>query len=314
MEAFADRLFDAVRQRGNACVVGLDPVVDYLPSEFLRTSGAGDQDELTVEEAAALIERYCLMVLDVVGDLVPAVKPQMAYFERYGSYGMRALERCMQSARERGLVVLLDGKRGDIGSTSTAYAEAYLARSPSRPWEADCLTLNPYLGRDSIEPFVKVAGEAGKGLFVCVRTSNPGAAVVQDLVADGARVHEHVADLVAELGKDLVGECGYSSVGAVVGATQPEAAARLRARLPKVPFLVPGVGAQGGSLDAVRACFDSQGLGAVVNSSRGVLYPHRFGSDQSRAASSSPEDAVRGAAEAFVAQVRGAVGPAGAHP
>ena len=184
MTSFADRLCAAIADKDAPCVVGLDPVLEYVPDEFLRDCGLSRAGDL--EEQARILEAYCLLTLEAVHDLVPAVKPQMAYFELYGSYGMRALERCIETAHAMGLLVLLDGKRGDIGSTSRAYADAYLARMPSRPWEVDCLTLNPYLGADSLEPFVDVALQHDKGLFVCVRTSNPGADITQlQQTADG---------------------------------------------------------------------------------------------------------------------------------
>jgi orotidine-5'-phosphate decarboxylase len=300
MSHFADRLCAAIEERRAPCVVGLDPVLDYVSDDFLRECGLSRQGDL--EERARAIEAYCLTTLEAVHDLVPAVKPQMAYFELYGSHGMRALERCIEAAHELGLSVLLDGKRGDIGSTSRAYAEAYLAKQPSRAFEVDALTLNPYLGTDSLEPFVDVALDNDKGLFVCVRTSNAGADITQlQQTQDGRLLYEVVADLVAELNARSIGASGYGSVGAVVGATQAAAAAKLRARMPKTLFLVPGFGAQGGSLDTVRACFDAEGRGAIVNSSRAVMYPERFGG----APAKQGKDAIRAAAQDLVARVRG---------
>jgi len=299
MEPFGERLLAAVDAKRAPCVVGLDPVLEYIPANFARACGLSAQGDQ--EEQARLIEAYCLETLEAVHDLVPAVKPQMAYFELYGSFGMRALERCIETARELGLLVLLDGKRGDIGSTSRAYADAYLAKSPARAWEVDCLTLSPYLGEDSLAPFVDVALSNDKGLFVCVRTSNGGADITQlQQTADGRMLYEVVADLVAEFNARSIGAHGYGSIGAVVGATQPEAAGRLRARLPQVLFLVPGYGAQGGSLDTVRACFSADGRGAVVNSARAVMYPNRFGVARDAAA----KDAVRAAARDFVGTIR----------
>lgn len=302
MATFADRLCEAILERDAPCVVGLDPVLAYVPDAFLRECGLDRAGDL--EEQARIIEAYCLLTLEAVHDLVPAVKPQMAYFELYGSFGMRALERCIEIAREMGLLVLLDGKRGDIGSTSRAYADAYLARSPQRPWEVDCLTLNPYLGEDSLAPFVEVAHENDKGLFVCVRTSNPGADVTQlQRTQDGRLMYEVVADLVGTFNDRQLGAHGFGSIGAVVGATQPEAARTLRERLPRTLFLVPGYGAQGGSLDTVRACFRDDRRGAVVNSARAVMYPERFGGTREFAA----KDAIRTAARDFVGVVRNAL-------
>lgn len=302
MAEFADRLNAAIARHRAPCVVGLDPVLEYIPDEFLRECGLSRSGDL--EEQARAIEAYCLLTLEAVHGIVPAIKPQMAYFEIYGSFGMRALERCIETARALDMLVLLDGKRGDIGSTSTAYAKAYLSRTPARPFEVDCMTLNPYLGRDSLEPFVDVALENGKGLFVCVRTSNPGADVVQNQrTEDGRYVYEVVADLVSECNARKLGESGFGSIGAVVGATQAEAAANLRARMPNTLFLVPGFGAQGGSLDTVSACFDGKGQGAIVNSSRAIMYPARFGG----VAGETGRAAIRGAAEELVAAVRSVV-------
>ena len=299
MASFADRLSESIARCDAPCVVGLDPVLEYIPDAFLRECGLSREGEL--EERARILEAYCLLTLEAVHDLVPAVKPQMAYFELYGSYGMRALERCIETARAMGLLVLLDGKRGDIGSTSRAYADAYLARTPPRPWEVDCLTLNPYLGEDSLAPFVEVALANDKGLFVCVRTSNPGSDVTQlQETRDGRLLYEVVADLVSAFNAREVGRHGFGSIGAVVGATQPDAARKLRLRMPTSLFLVPGYGAQGGALDTVRACFRDDGRGALVNSARAVLYPSRFGGAGELAA----KDAIRAAARDFVGAIR----------
>ena len=301
MTSFADRMIAAIEERDAPCVVGLDPVLEYIPEGFLRACDLNRDGDL--EERARILEAYCLLTLEAIADLVPAVKPQSAYFELYGSYGMRALERCIETAREMGLLVLLDGKRGDIGPTSRAYAEAYLARAPRRPWEVDCMTLSPYLGEDSLAPFVEVALANDKGLFVCVRTSNPGADATQLLeMRDGRLLYEVVADLVRAFDAPSVGTRGFGSIGAVVGATQPEAAAKLRTRLPQTLFLVPGYGAQGGSLDTVRACFTSKGRGALVNSARAVMFPERFGGQRAP----SEKDAIRAAARDFVGAIRSA--------
>lgn len=304
MTSFADQLCQAMLERDAPCVVGIDPVLAYIPDAFLRACDLSRDGDL--EERARIIEAYSLLTLEAVHELVPAVKPQMAYFELYGSYGMRALERCIETARAMGLLVLLDGKRGDIGSTSRAYADAYLAKSPARPWEVDCLTLNPYLGEDSLAPFVEVALANDKGLFVCVRTSNAGADVTQlQQTQDGRFLYEVVADMVNDFNARAVGAHGFGSVGAVVGATQPEAAQKLRKRMPHCLFLVPGFGAQGGSLDTVRACFTEDGRGAIVNSARGVMYPGRFGGRASEGG--DLKDDVRAAARDFVGAIRSAL-------
>jgi orotidine-5'-phosphate decarboxylase len=299
--SFADRLIDAVIARDAPCTVGLDPVLEYIPDAFLRECGLRRDGDL--EERARIIEAYSLLTLEAVHELVPAVKPQMAFFELYGSYGMRALERCIETARAMGLLVVLDGKRGDIGSTSRAYAEAYLAKEPRRPWEADALTVAPYMGEDSLAPFVEVAKANGKGLFVLVRTSNAGADVTQLAQGpQGRAFYEVVADMVKGLNDR--GAHGYGSVGAVVGATQPEAARKLRTRLPETLFLVPGYGAQGGGLDTVRACFDAQGRGALVNSARAVMFPSQFGGAKGEGAI---KDQIHRAARDFVGAIRSAL-------
>jgi orotidine-5'-phosphate decarboxylase len=301
--SFADRLLEATIARDAPCVVGLDPVLEYIPDAFLRECGLSREGDL--EERARIIEAYSLMTLEAVHELVPAVKPQMAYFELYGSYGMRALERCIETARAMGLLVVLDGKRGDIGSTSKAYADAYLAKEPRRPWEVDALTVAPYMGADSLAPFVEVAKAHEKGLFVLVRTSNPGADTTQlQTSADGRALYEVVADLVSGFNESDRGAHGYGSIGAVVGATQPEAARKLRSRMPNTLFLVPGYGAQGGSLQTVRACFDDARRGALVNSARAVMFPARFGG----ARGEGPlKDQIHSAARDFVGAIRSAL-------
>jgi orotidine-5'-phosphate decarboxylase len=282
---FADRLIAAVRRVRNAVLVGIDPRPEHLPPGFLNRF-PGDRPGV-----AAALEAFGRGVVDVVAPLVPAVKFQTAFYEAYGPEGVAALHATAQHARRAGLIVLIDGKRNDIGSTAEAYARAYLGRVPvgerSEPsWEADALTVNPYLGSDGIAPFVEVAAREDKGLFVLVRTSNPSAGEFQDLVADGGPLYRHVAARLAEWAAPQRGEAGYSLVGAVVGATYPEQLAELRAALPGVLFLVPGYGAQGGSARDVAAAFDAQGLGAIINSSRGVAFAYqrvdlraRFGPD-----------------------------------
>lgn len=265
-EHFADRLCEAVRCKDSRLCVGLDPRLDLLPPDLC--CGASH---------ATRVERFCLDIIAAVAPCAVAVKPQAAYFEALGPPGMLALERVMCFAHELGLLVILDGKRNDIGSTAEAYAEAYLRPrgSNGRP-PADALTVNAYLGHDGVEPFIRMAHEAGTGLYVLVKTSNPGSGQLQDLrLENGLTVYQHMADLVAQWGQDLVGKSGYSSVGAVVGATYPEQLAELRQRIPQTPFLVPGYGFQGATAADVAAAFDARGLGAVVNSARGIIYAYR---------------------------------------
>jgi orotidine-5'-phosphate decarboxylase len=259
---FADRLADAVRAKGTALCVGLDPRWESLP----QTIRARHDD--SPEGVAAAYEAFGLRVLEVVAPLVGVVKPQSAFFEACGPAGLAALQRVLRRARELGLVTILDAKRGDIASTAAAYADAAF-----RAFDADALTVNPYLGRDAVEPFITTARQLGRGLFVLVRTSNAGAGLFQDLTCDGRPLYQHVAAAVAAWNGEGLGASGLGDVGAVVGATHPAELRLLREQLPDVWLLVPGYGAQGGTAADVRAAFRADGLGAVVNSSRGVTFP-----------------------------------------
>ena len=227
-------------------------------------------------ETAAAVESFCLAVLDRLAGRVAIVKPQIAFFERLGWRGMQALDGVVAAARERGLLVLLDAKRGDIGSTARGYAEAYLGSEAALP--VDAITANPYLGLDTLEPLVKAAGETGAGLFVLVKTSNPGSGDLQDRSLDGKPLYERVAESLAGIAERMSGpETGWSSLGAVVGATYPEVHQRIREILPRALFLVPGYGAQGGGArDAVSGFVAGPAghlEGGLVNSSRGILFP-----------------------------------------
>lgn len=260
MTHFANRLAEAVRTKGTPLCVGLDPRAEMLPAALCRG------------EPAAAYEEFCLRVLDIVAPHVGVVKPQSAFFEALGPSGFTALQRVMRRAKELKLVTILDAKRGDIASTAEAYAEAAF-----RAFDADALTVNPYLGRDSVEPFLHRARRDGRGLFILVRTSNPGAGQFQDLVCDGKTVCRHVAAAVAAWGRENLGSSGYSDVGAVVGATHPAELAELREALPQSWMLIPGYGAQGGSAADVVKAIRPDGLGAIVNSSRGITFPFKPG-------------------------------------
>ncbi len=261
---FADRFLDAAERCGAPVCVGLDPVLERLPHAV-----PGD-------DPLDRIETFCRGIIDAVAGVVPAVKPQLACFERYGSAGYAVYESVVELARSAGLIVIADGKRGDIGVSAEHYAAGLIAGNDYAVG-SDALTVNAYLGVDGLEPFAEAAAASasggGGGLFALVRTSNPGGDALQSLpLADGRTVAEAVADAVAELGERYLGERGYSLVGAVVGATKPADAAALRRRMPHQLFLVPGYGAQGGSADDVRACFRSDGTGAIITASRSVLY------------------------------------------
>ncbi len=277
MEHFADRLADAVRSKGNSFCVGLDPRWDSLPDEIRTRHGGG-----SLESVAAAYEEFCGRVLDIVAPLVAAVKPQSAFFEACGPAGFAAQGRLLAKARGLGLVVILDAKRNDIASTAAAYADAAFGfRVDGRRlpvWEADALTVNPYLGRDAVEPFLESARKVSAGVFVLVRTSNPGAGLFQDLVVQGdppRPLYQHVGQAVAAWTRENLGRCGLGDVGAVVGATYPAEMSFLRETMPEVHFLVPGYGSQGGTADTAAPAFRADGLGAVVSSSRGVLFPFK---------------------------------------
>ncbi len=270
---FAQTLFDAIQLKGNPVVAGIDPRAESLPPGFL------DRFPHSLAGRAEAFVAFGREVLDVVAPLVPAVKFQAAFYEALGPAGMISLADSIAHARKLGVVVILDGKRNDIGSTAEAYAQAYLDDVPiggrtETPWGADCLTINPYLGADGIDPFCKVASATGRGLFVLVRTSNPSARDIQDLIADGQPIYRRVAELVNDWATPHRDGSGYSLLGAVVGATYPEQLAELREAMPGVIFLVPGYGAQGGTARDVASAFDANGLGAVVNNSRGLTFAY----------------------------------------
>ncbi len=277
-DLYADRLSAAVQKKKSAVCVGLDPVFDRLPPSIREGLDLSDP----LEAGAQAIETFCRRVCELVADDAATVKLQMAYFERFGPPGMRAARNVALAARELGLIVIGDIKRGDIGSTVGAFADAYFGETrvgdvsaEAFPWDA--VTLSPYMGSDSIRPFLDACRDRGKGLYVLVRTSNPSSKEIQELPSDGSPVFHHVARLVDEWGREYRGASGFSSVGAVVGATFPRELAEARERMPHTPFLVPGVGAQGATAADVSAAFDSAGDGAVVNSSRGILYAYEKG-------------------------------------
>lgn len=271
---FADRLCDAIERKASPVVVGLDPQLDQLPA-FLRRACQAVYGA-TPRAAAEALWHFNRTLIDAVYDLVPAVKPQLAFYECYGVEGLRAYVRTVRYARAAGLLVIADGKRNDIGSTAAFYADAFLGQTHlfdqdvSAEFAADALTVNGYLGGDGIAPFVARAERYGTGVFVLVKTSNPSSGDVQDLDVSGRPLYEHMGTLVERWGESTRSACGYSSVGAVVGATYPEQGCRLRALMPHTLFLVPGYGAQGATAQDVAGCFDARGGGAVVNASRSI--------------------------------------------
>lgn len=282
---FADRLAAAVTSKKTMLCVGLDPRWSMLPNAIRAAHDA------STSGMATAYERFCLRVLDLIQPVCGIVKPQSAFFEACGPAGFAAQQTILYRARELRMMTILDAKRGDIASTAEAYAEA--AFGPT--WDADALTVNPYLGRDAIEPFVHAARPKQRGLFVLVRTSNAGAGLFQDIDSAHGRVYQLVGDEVARLAGQSLGACGLGDVGAVVGATQRQQLAELRQRLPHVWFLVPGYGAQGGNAADARAAQRGDGLGAIVNSSRGVTFP--FQTDDSDWEKQIAAAAVRAATE-----------------
>jgi orotidine-5'-phosphate decarboxylase len=275
---FIDRLIERVDQVGSPVCVGIDPVYPRLPAEIRRQHGLHQPEG--AQAAADALEEFGIAVLETVHPHATAVKYQSACFERFGWRGVRALEKLIEQAKERSLVVILDAKRGDIGSSAEHYAAGCLAEPVFDDLASvgpDALTVNSYLGPDSLEPFVKVAAEQGKGLFALVRTSNPGGDALQSQrLSDGRLVVDCVAAMISNMAHDsrYMSQAGYSLLGAVVGATRPEDARRLRQIMPRQWFLVPGFGAQGGTADDVRACFDEKGHGALITASRSITYAY----------------------------------------
>ena len=297
MGGFADVLQAAVLRCRNPVLVGIDPRVDMLPPPL------APHDPANHAEVARAYEQFSRGVIDVVAGLVAAIKPQAAFFEQLGPAGMAALAGVIRYGQQKGLLVIVDGKRNDIGSTATAYAEGFLGRDSA--WGADALTVSPYLGDDSLTPFVDVAQARQAGIFVLVKTSNPGGRMLQDLVAgDGQTVYRHVAAYVESLAVQTIGQCGYGAVGAVVGATYPEELTELRATMPHTWFLVPGFGSQGGTARDVAAAFDSQGCGAIVNNSRGLIFAYRGKAYAERFGAPRWQEAVAAATEEMIAQLR----------
>ena len=292
-----DRLIEAIEDKQNPSVVGLDPTDKLVPAPVMDAYAveAEEQvesdDNLAATAAAAAYFEFNRAIIDAVYDIVPAVKPQIAMYEALGPAGIDCYTMTCEYAQSRGLYVIGDVKRGDIGSTAAAYAHHLPGFQGDDVWFEDAVTVNPYLGSDGIEPFMEAAGQADRDMFILVRTSNPSSSQIQELeLADGGRVYEHVADLVEDWGKDSIGRFGYSRAGAVVGATHPKEGAALRERMPHTFFLVPGYGAQGGTAQSVAGMFDHNGSGAIVNSSRGIIGAWR--NDEQYSDSLEPESAL----------------------
>lgn len=303
-----DRLIARIKETNAPIVVGLDPMMKFVP-EYIRQEAFREYGE-TLEGAAEAIWQYNKGIVDAVCDLVPAVKPQIAMYEQFGVPGVATFKRTVDYCKERGLVVIGDIKRGDIGSTSEAYAVGHLGRVQVgskiySSFDEDFATVNPYLGSDGVKPFLKVCREEKKGIFVLVKTSNPSSGELQDRLADGKPIYELVGEQVAAWGEECMGSGSYSCVGAVVGATYPEQGRLLRKVMPKSFILVPGYGVQGGKGTDLVHFFNEDGLGAIINSSRGIIAAYqqekyaRFGergyADAARAAVVDMREDIAGA-------------------
>ena len=270
-----DRLIEKIKETNNPTVMGLDPRYDMLPECVREKYGT------SLEEVSKAIIEYNKALIDETYDVIPAVKPQIAFYEMFGIPGMKAFEETCKYAKEKGMVVIADIKRGDIGSTAAGYSNAYLGKTKigekeESIFDVDFITVNPYMGTDCVKPFVEDCKKYGKGLFVLVKTSNPSSGELQDIKLDtGEEVYTNVAKLVEKWGEDLRGKYGYSSVAAVVGATYPEQLESIRKTAPHTYFLIPGYGAQGGKAEDIALGFDKEGLGGIVNASRSLMCAYK---------------------------------------
>lgn len=303
-----NKLVENIKKKGAPIVVGLDPMLDYVPSQVKNK--AFQEFGETLEGAAEAIWQFNKAIVDQTCDLIPAVKPQIAMYEQFGIPGLAVFKKTVDYCKEKGLVVIGDIKRGDIGSTSAAYAVGHLGQvqvgsKSYRPFDEDFVTVNPYLGSDGVNPFLEVCREEKKGVFVLVKTSNPSSGEFQDRLVDGKPLCELVGEKVAAWGEELMGD-EYSYVGAVVGATYPEMGKILRKVMPKAYILVPAYGAQGGKGKDLAHFFNEDGLGAVVNSSRGIIVAYK----QEKYAKYGEEafaEASRAAVEDMIDDIRGAL-------
>ncbi len=273
-----DRLIGKIKQTQNPSVIGLDPRLSYIP-DFIKEQSY-EKFGHTLEGASDAILTFNKMLLDEIADVIPAIKPQIAMYERFGTSGIDCYIKTIEYAKAKDLVVIGDIKRSDIASTAEAYSDAHIGvteveEAKFEVFKEDFITLNPYLGIDSIEPFLNDCRQYERGLFILAKTSNPNSGEIQDLQVDGMPIYEKVGQLIAKWGEELIGTYGFSEVGAVVGATHKAQAEKLRKLMPHTFFLVPGYGAQGGSADDLSVCFNKEGVGAIVNSSRGIIAAHQ---------------------------------------
>ncbi len=292
-----DRLIKKIIEMNNPTVVGLDPLIDHVP-EYIKNKCFMKYGQ-TLKGAAKAIYKFNKAIIDEIYDVVPAIKPQAAYYEMYGYQGVKVLEQTIRYAQSKGMFVITDGKRNDIGATMSAYAAAHLGNtkvgtSTFEAFGSDALTVNGYLGTDGIQPLLEVCAAKDKGIFVLAKTSNKSSGELQDLLIDGTPVYAVMGDMCEKWGSEQIGEYGYSSVGAVVGATYPEQLTELRKRLPHTLFLVPGYGAQGGGAQGLKGAFDENGLGAIVNSSRAVMCAYKKENcDEKEFAKASRREVIR---------------------
>lgn len=270
-----DRLIDKIKQTNNPTVMGLDPRFDMLPKCVT------DKYDKTLEGVSKAILEYNKALIDETCDIIPAVKPQIAFYEMFGIPGLEAFKETCKYAKEKGMIVIADIKRGDIGSTAQGYSNAFLGKTKigdheESIFDVDFVTVNPYMGTDCVKPFIEDCKKYDKGIFILVKTSNPSSGELQDLkLENGKEIYMQVADLVEKWGEDLVGKYGYSSVSAVVGATYPEQLEQIRSKAPHTYFLIPGYGAQGGKAEDIALGFDKNGLGGIVNASRSLMCAYK---------------------------------------
>lgn len=275
MEKAIDRLIKKIKQTNNPTVLGLDPRYEMLPKVVTQKYSKD------LEGVAKAILEYNKEIIDEVHTIIPAVKPQIAFYEMFGIYGIKVFKETCNYAKEKGMIVIADAKRGDIGSTAEGYSNAFLGKTPigedlEKVFDVDFLTVNPYMGTDCVKPFIEDCKKYNKGLFILVKTSNPSSGELQDLkLENGQEVYKRVAELVKNWGKELIGEYGYSSIAAVVGATYPKQLQELRSLVPNTFFLIPGYGAQGGKAEDIALAFDENSIGGIVNASRSLMCAYK---------------------------------------
>lgn len=292
-----DKLIEKIEETQNPTVVGLDPKLEFIPN-FIKEKCFLKYGE-TLKGAGKAIFKFNKELIDVISDIVPAIKPQCAYYEMYGYEGMKALQKTIEYAKKKGLYVITDGKRNDIGATMEAYATAHLGKvkvgnNTFEPFGGDALTVNGYLGSDGISPLLNECKDNNKGIFVLVKTSNKSSGELQDKLVDSKAVYTIMGEMCEQWGTEVMGKYGYSGVGAVVGATYPEQLSEMREALPHTFFLVPGYGAQGGGAEGVAKAFDKNGCGAIVNSSRAIMCAYqKEGCDETQFAAAALREVIR---------------------